>query len=307
MCIWFSCGVDWYDRIFSCLVCYIILHTFEPSLGCVCTDNWQPARWGMPHAYFVCINTHRTLHCYITMCNCRGYTHTYSTHTGVLTIHTSMVVLTPHTMQVLVLDHMSTRIMSACCKMQDVMTKGVTRKLYTPHSYVCAHHTHTHTHARTRTHTVVESLDKSRQPLAHMEAVYIMVPSENVCMINLSISCIYILCSLSLTLSQTVTKLIGDFEGTPTYKAAHVFFLESMLDIFTNTPLNTSHFTWFHFQSARLASSQSLGPAKQQEVSTSNCLSSLAVCYALCVLYIHLIVCVSMCVHVCVCIMCLCL
>ena len=106
----------------------------------------------------------------------RLYTHI---HTGVLTIHTSMVVLTPHTMQVLVLDHMSTRIMSACCKMQDVMTKGVTRKLYTRiytphHTHTCAYITHT------RTHTVVESLDKSRQPLAHMEAVYIMVPSEKV-------------------------------------------------------------------------------------------------------------------------------
>ena len=33
--------------------------------------------------------------------------------------------------------------------------------------------------------------------------------------------------SLSLPPSQTVAKLIGDFEGAPTYKTAHVFFLES--------------------------------------------------------------------------------
>ncbi|CAI8007026.1 Syntaxin-binding protein 1 [Geodia barretti] len=85
-------------------------------------------------------------------------------------------VCKPGQWKVLVLDHLSTRIMSACCKMQDVMTKGV---------------------------TLVESLDKSRQPLAHMEAIYILVPSE-----------------------KTVAKLIGDFEGAPTYKTAHVFFLE---------------------------------------------------------------------------------
>lgn len=66
--------------------------------------------------------------------------------------------------------------MSACCKMQDVMSKGV---------------------------TLVESLDKSRQPLAHLEAVYIIVPSE-----------------------KTIGSLIADYENDPMYKAAHVFFLE---------------------------------------------------------------------------------
>ena len=78
-------------------------------------------------------------------------------------------------MQVLVLDHLSTRIMSACCKMQDVMTKGITRKLTLLSYPLILSFFHSFPLS-----LVVESLDKSRQPLAHMEAVYIIVPSEKV-------------------------------------------------------------------------------------------------------------------------------
>ena len=44
-------------------------------------------------------------------------------------------------------------------------------------SWVHILYTHTPTHPHT---TVVESLDKQRQPLGHLEAVYIMVPSDKV-------------------------------------------------------------------------------------------------------------------------------
>lgn len=51
--------------------------------------------------------------------------------------------------------------------------------------------------------TLVESLEKRRQPLTHLEAIYIMVPTD-----------------------ITIQALIDDFDREPRYKAIHVFFLE---------------------------------------------------------------------------------
>ena len=52
---------------------------------------------------------------------------------------------------------------------------------------------------------VVESLSKSRQPLPHLEAIYVVVPSE-----------------------ENIEAIKKDYSGTsPMYKAAHIFFLES--------------------------------------------------------------------------------
>lgn len=78
--------------------------------------------------------------------------------------------------KVLILDHLSTRIISACCNMVDVMSKAI---------------------------TLVEALEKKRQPLTHLEAIYILIPND-----------------------KSVGQLIADFEKEPLYKAAHVFFLE---------------------------------------------------------------------------------
>ncbi len=53
--------------------------------------------------------------------------------------------------------------------------------------------------------SVVESLSKARQPLPHLEAIYVVVPSE-----------------------ENIEAIKKDYSGaSPMYKSAHIFFLES--------------------------------------------------------------------------------
>ncbi len=93
--------------------------------------------------------------------------------------------------KVLVVDHESMRIISAACRMFDIMEEGITRK-----------------HFPILILLVVEKIDIDRQPLPKMDAIYLLTPK-----------------------ADSIDKLIKDFSDpkNPQYGFAHLFFTASIV------------------------------------------------------------------------------
>lgn len=110
--------------------------------------------------------------------------------------------------RILVVDKLAMRMVSACCKMHDISAEGITCEHFVL-EFICIS---TDAPYWLRIWimlffpiTVVEDINKKREPLSTMEAVYLITPSE-----------------------ESVRSLMRDFENPnrPMYKGAHVFFTE---------------------------------------------------------------------------------
>ena len=102
--------------------------------------------------------------------------------------------------RILLVDQLSMRMVSACCKMHEIAAEGITCKLSStwfhfssPNWILC---------------TVVEDLNKKREPIPSMEAIYLITPCDS-----------------------SVRGLMNDFQSPSRakYKCCHIYFTEGSI------------------------------------------------------------------------------
>lgn len=80
--------------------------------------------------------------------------------------------------KVLIVDHLSMRILSSCCKMSDILAEGVTSKF--TQFIQCVFCIELHEHLNLFLFLVVEDINKRREPISSLEAIYLISPVEKV-------------------------------------------------------------------------------------------------------------------------------
>lgn len=86
--------------------------------------------------------------------------------------------------QALVVDKLSMRMISSCCKMTDIMSEGITSEFYScrtnSHNSIKQLDSNLLSSINFFFSPVVEDISKRREPLPTMEAIYLITPSDEV-------------------------------------------------------------------------------------------------------------------------------
>ena len=131
--------------------------------------------------------------------------------------------------RVLIVDMQSMKMVSACTKMHELSAEGITSKLeLTIRIFTIPVPQYTIAPAPTKLVrkydnyvvyliAVVETIEKRREPLPAMEAIYLITPNE-----------------------KTIKELMSDFQSQhrTQYRAAHVYFTEGKFECDASCQLN---------------------------------------------------------------------